>query len=154
MFEWAADIHWLVFATILAIGAAGYNISLRFVGEGTNQFSFSAFFSFCAICLISMFIAYGWLSGAEMLFTLKGAMIAMIAGIGFFIVDLAIINMFRAGAPISLSVALLRIGTAFSMTVIGLLVFSEILSPIKALGIVFACVGIYLLSQRPKPVIS
>ena len=144
MFDALLTIPWWVYCAILTFGSAGYGISMRFVGKTSHPsipcFIFTSISTVIAIILCTLYV----LSGHTLEFTNFGIVIAIISGTSLVGVDLSIIAMYNAGAPISLGMPLIRIGMALLTAVIGILFFAENITVLKTLGIIMGSVGIFL----------
>jgi drug/metabolite transporter (DMT)-like permease len=77
-----------------------------------------------------------------------GILAAIIVGITFSLVTLGLYVTFGAGAPISVASPLIRLTGLVLASIIGLTFLREPLTARYVLGVILACLGIYLIISR------
>lgn len=148
MFDVLMTLPWFIHWGFLVFGSAAFSIIMKFVPAHIHPAQFGMCF-----CSVGALIQLGILSlfllfGGHLILTQAGIVAAVISGIGFAIVDISIVYMYRKGAPIGLSMALTRIGAALIMAMIGVLFFAEQLDLMKIMGILSCCAALYCLSVK------
>lgn len=77
----------------------------------------------------------------------KGALCAIIAGVGVAGANIFLAHSYKVGGPASL-VAILQNGFSISVTIlIGMLVLGEVIRPLQAVGILCAFAGIVMIAR-------
>jgi len=79
---------------------------------------------------------------------MSGVPSAIGVGIAFSLVTVGLYATFGAGAPISLASPAIRLGGLLLASLIGLIVLREPFTWRYALGVLLACVGVYLIVTR------
>ena len=78
--------------------------------------------------------------------SVKGWFWAVLYGLAVALANVAVIFMYKSGAPMSIAVPLTRTAVMCLAVFVGLLFFAESLTAIKMLGIVFSIFGLVLMS--------
>ena len=150
MFDWMAQFHWSIFCTVIVLGSGGYGICLRFVRPEIEGSVFCCIFSGISTCLLGLSLTAYWLAGLAVTITPLSFGAALVIGLALIVADLGGVWIYRAGAPVSLGMPLVRSALAMTSACAGVLIFYEEMDWIKALGILCSSVSIYLLGQRSR----
>jgi multidrug transporter EmrE-like cation transporter len=142
-------MNWFELTIILAFVASALVLSLRHYGARINPFLLMFLVSGSASFL---FFAYNTLKGTPLLLSNDMVRLSFFAGFSVFVLDLCFIFMFRYGASVSLSMPIYRVISVILSACVGISLFKESLSPLKIMGIVVACIAIYLLNYKTKDV--
>jgi len=144
MHDFLMTLPWQLYCALLSFGAAIYGIAMRFVGGETHPSFFGMVFNgISSIILSVLFVLYA-LSGNPIELTWAAFLIAACGGIGLIGVDLSIIAMYKAGAPVSLGMPIIRVSVSLATAAIGILFFYEDLTTLKIIGIFLSSIGIFL----------
>ncbi len=140
-------MNWFELTLILSAVASSLILSLRHFGGRLNPFLLmlmvsaigaTSCYSYCLVNHVSLAISHNTL------------ILAFLAGFFVCMLDLAFIFMFRYGAVVSLSVPIYRVLSILVSASVGIAFFQEALSPLRMLGIVIACIAVYLLNCKTK----
>lgn len=137
---------WLLFTLIAIAGNVTYLSGLKLADGHINPFFFT--FLLSAVALIGhtgMLLFYRYVMGEQvnLFFDTKGALLAVMVGLGVVVIDFAIFFAFRHGSAINTHVAL-AVGTAISFAAVGVWLFGEMVTPTRALGIGLGLVSLVL----------
>lgn len=150
MFDLLDTIPWWVFCAVLTFGAAAYGICMRFVRPEIDGSLFSLAYTGISTALLGLCCLVYWMAGGSLTLTMPALATVVIMGPALVGVDLGIIRMYRAGAPVSLGMPFVRAALALVTSFLGIVYFHETLDMVKGLGILCASVGIFLLGQRRR----
>ncbi len=150
MFETLAQYPWWMFCTLLTCGAAGYGILMRYVPGDIDGSVFSALFTGVSSIVLGSICLIYFMAGGTFEYTSAGLTAATIMGLCLVVVDLGIIQMYRAGAPVSLGMPLVRSFLALATAVLGVMIFSETMTHVKIAGVVCVSIGIFLMGKKPR----
>lgn len=140
-------MHWLVFAAIACFGSLIFHGFLKFTGSGFGPHVAAFYIQGGAfVASIILLLAFGNIPSWEEQDHKKVAMLCF-AGAAIAVTNFCIFNMYRLGAPVSLASPIVQVGVALGTVFIGLLVFSETLSVIKASGVVLSVFAIFLMTR-------
>ncbi|MCB1782902.1 MAG: hypothetical protein KDI13_02810 [Alphaproteobacteria bacterium] len=142
---------WLAYAGLVVIGAVGIHIFGK-LGAGILDPFLAltiALGSAFAISLATL-TATGKLSPSSIqaqTFSPKGVLIAAAMGIAIAFAHGAILYMYRADAPLSLAVPIVRMGAAVIAVILGVLFFQERLSITHTIGIAMSIAAVILITR-------
>ena len=148
MFEYLVTVPWWVYCIMLTCGGAFFAIGMRFVDNGVNPSLFAALYTGIATVILFAFLVLLFINGEQIPYTGIAILVALFLGPVCVGVDLGVLAMYRAGAPVSLGMPLVRTLLALITALIGIVVFAEEMGFIKILGIVACSSGIFLMGQK------
>lgn len=137
-------IPWWGYCAFLVFGMSAYGIALRFVDEDIHPSLFAAGYTGVSSVLLLALVFVYVLSGSVIETTPFSLGAAVIGGLALVAVDRGIIAMYKAGAPVSLGMPIIRTVLALSTALIGVLFLHEEMDFMKAGGIALSSVGIFL----------
>jgi uncharacterized membrane protein len=143
--------YWWVLAMISGLGLATRNIMFK-VGSGHMDAALGSLVLSISMASVSIgYFLWNRLSSGEPFFSgamdAKGALYAMIAGVGVAGANIFLAHGYKAGGQASL-VAILQNGFSISVTiVVGMLVLGEVIRPLQGAGIACALVGMVLIAK-------
>lgn len=143
--------YWWVLALISGLGLATRNIMFK-VGSGHMDAALGALILSFSMATVSVgYFVWSRLSNHQAFFdgnmSVKGAICAIIAGIGVAGANIFLAQSYVAGGQASL-VAILQNGFSISVTIlVGMLVLGEVIRPMQAAGIVCAFIGIVMIAK-------
>jgi drug/metabolite transporter (DMT)-like permease len=138
---------WLLFVFLTILTWGSYNVLLKLAEPHISQ-SWALFLIGAVQVVVGAFFIWYQRSTDEALLTVKGATIAVIAGLVFAMGMIFFLYAFKFKAPASVAIALYTIGALLIGMISGPLVFHEVLSPRILTGIGFALVSIALLTLK------
>jgi drug/metabolite transporter (DMT)-like permease len=136
-------------ALIAIAGSIGYHFFLKQLGPDINPIV-SVIGLYLAVLIVTPVLFF--------LFPLEGGLLANMRQLNWIQVALALsvlgielgfLLMYRAGWQISTGNIVTGVATNIALIVIGLLMFSEKLTPVQALGVVLSLVGVVLIQYKP-----
>jgi transporter family protein len=138
---------WFWYAVIAAVLYGAHQIFTRMaaehIGEGLGGFVVEA----TAALSILSYLAFLWLANRwDQRSSLNGILYSVLTGICVGAGTIVFFLLFQKGGPLS-SVPAILAGGAAIMAVVGILFFREPLSWQRIVGIVFAVIGLFLLSK-------
>jgi len=143
--------YWWVLALISGLGLATRNIMFK-VGSGYMDAALGALILSFSMAIVSIgYFVWSRMANSQPFFTgdtsIKGALCAIIAGVGVAGANIFLAQSYVAGGQASL-VAILQNGFSISVTIlIGMLVLGEVIRPVQAAGIACAFVGIIMIAK-------
>ena len=143
--------YWWVLALISGLGLATRNIMFK-VGSGHMDAALGALILSISMAVVSIgYFIWARVSASEPLFSgqinSKGAICAVIAGVGVAGANIFLAHSYKAGGQASL-VAIMQNGFSISVTIlIGMLLLGEVIRPIQAVGIACAFLGIIMIAK-------
>jgi multidrug transporter EmrE-like cation transporter len=140
-------MSWFELTMILSCVASSLILSFRILTEKANPFIFMTGVS----TLASIgFFTYCQVAGISLVLSPAAILLAFLAGLSVCLLDFSFIFMFRCGAPVSLCIPIYRVLSIMISACVGIAFFNESLSPLRGLGILTACVAVYLLNCKTK----
>lgn len=137
-------MSWFIYAILLSISASTFVLSMRAVTPQTNPFLFMAAAGGLATLLLGIYCKFADISLALPMPIIG---VGLLAGLFVGLLDLGFLMMFRRGAPVSLAVPLVRISSILISALVGVTFYTEQLNSTKILGIILACLAVYLLTR-------
>lgn len=143
--------YWWVLALVSGLGLATRNIMFK-VGSGHMDAPLAALILSLSMAFVSIgYFLWSRLSTHTPLFgghmDVKGAVCAVIAGVGVAGANIFLAYSYKAGGQASL-VAVLQNGFSISVTIlIGMLLLGEVIRPLQAVGILCAFAGIVMIAR-------
>lgn len=144
-------MSWFELALIFSVTGTTLILSMRAITHETNPFLFMAIVTALASAL---FFGYCLISNTPYTLPNDALRLAALAGISVAVLDLAFIFMFRKAAPVSVAMPIFRVSGIMIAAMIGYTFFKEQISVLNAVGIVLACIAVYLLNSKPTKVES
>jgi drug/metabolite transporter (DMT)-like permease len=137
-------MDWFLYAVLLSFSASTFVLSMRAITPQTNPFLFMALAGGLATILLGVYCVFAGIS-----LSLPALIIGvgLLAGVFVGLLDLGFLMMFRRGAPVSLAVPLVRISSILISALVGVVFYTENLNATKMLGIILACLAVYLLTR-------
>lgn len=139
-------MNWLTYGVLAAFFYALFDIFLKLASTKMHSTLAGAVGNTVAAVFILFVLAYAWYNG-EKVFEYKqdGMVYAILAGVAIGFVTIFFIRMFALGAPITVGVPLVRVGTVIFASIIAILFFKEVLTIRYAIGFLLSLAGLYLL---------
>lgn len=91
---------------------------------------------------------YDRLRNGPMTIQPQAPLYALSVGIAFTLVTIALYATFRAGAPVSVASPLIRLGGLVVASIVGVLLWNEVITPRYVIGAVLSLAGIYLIVKN------
>jgi len=141
-------VNWIIYAIIAAIGLAAADMFLKLAA---GRISTSLGLLIYGSCTFSM--GLGWFlwqrfTGVVHHAQALGVLASFGVGASFCLVTAALYATFGAGAPISLASPFVRLGGLLVASIAGFMLWGEPVTLRYAIGMLLACVGIYLIITR------
>ncbi len=140
-------MNWFELTMILSCIASCLILSFRIFTANTNPFVFMAGVSGIACLVLTTYCA---MTGVSLVISPSVFMLTILTGLSVCLLDIAFIFMFRLGAPVSLAIPVYRVISILISALIGMSVFKDHMTPLRAVGILTACVAVYLLNCKTK----
>ena len=138
---------WILFVFLTVITWGSYNLLLKVATPYISP-SWALFFVGIAQVIIgTVYVAFQSATN-QIPLTVRGALIASVAGIFFALGTISFLYAFKFQAPASLAIALYTVGALLVGVVGGLLLFHEPISLRMVVGIGFAIASIVLLTWK------
>ena len=144
-------MNWFEFTLLFAVTGSSLVLALRAITSDTNPFVFMTIVTMFATILMTVYCTF---KGTSLQLPGKTIGLACLAGCSVALLDMGFIFMFRKGAPVSVAMPIFRVVGLMIAAVIGYGFFKEQITPLKLIGILLACVAVYLLSSKPSEVVS
>ena len=137
-------MDWFIYAVLMSFSASTFVLAMRAITPQTNPFLFMAMAGSLATILVAIYCY-----GADVSLALPQPIIGvgLLAGVFVGLLDLGFLMMFRRGAPVSFAVPLVRISSILISALVGVVFYAENLNATKILGIILACLAVYLLTR-------
>lgn len=148
MFEYLMSLPWWLYCILVTLGGAFFGIAMRYADKDIEPSVFAAVYSGFATLILLVFLMVMIGMGEPIKYTQTALIVAVCLGPVFVLVDRGVIAMYRAGAPVSLAMPLIRTLLALITALIGIVVFAEDMDILKALGIIACSSGIFLMGQK------
>ena len=141
-------LPWPLYAAFVALFATGVHFFAR-LAKGTIDPTVAVSYSMFFALVVSLFFLPAAKDEVIKSFTeTKGIILYALVGTSIAFAQLGIYWMFQAGAPISIATPLVRFAPAVFAVLIGVLFFHEVLKIHHVIGLLFAALGFYLMTQR------
>ena len=137
---------WLLSSVVAIIGNLTYLVGLKLADGYINPFLLTFLFSLVALTgHAAMLLFYHFVLREEVTlqYDSRGALLAVVIGLGVVIIDFAIFFAFRHGSAINTHL-LLAVGTAIGFSAIAALCFGETITLTRATGIVLGLISLVL----------
>lgn len=140
-------MHWLFFTGIVIFGAAGIHIFSK-MGKGYLDPNVSLVYATGAAFLVSLaflpFAADGAVKGS---FGNKGIVLSCLVGACITIAHFGIFYMYKAGAPITIAMPLVRFAPVALAVIAGFFMFGETLKMQHICGLALALLAVVFLTR-------
>ncbi|MCF8495366.1 MAG: EamA family transporter [Alphaproteobacteria bacterium] len=138
---------WIPSAIIVILGGIGIHIFSRFTKDFPDPYLGGLVAHGVAFIVVAgLFLLFsGFETSAQI--TRKDWLYVILTGICIGIANLFVIVMYKQGAPVSTALPLTRVSVIVGGGILGLFLFSEVLSFYKAAGMLLSILSIYLLMK-------
>lgn len=137
---------WLLFSVVAIVGNLTYLVGLKLADGRINPFFFTFLLSLVALSGHSVMLGiYRFILREHVAATYdtKGALLALMVGLGVVMIDFAVFFAFRFGSAINTHL-FLAIGTTAGFAMISALWFGEALSVTRSIGIALGLISLVL----------
>lgn len=142
-------MHWLVYAVIAMIGTTAFNVFLKSSEGQISPLAGTFLLQLSALVMAGvMFFFHSAQADTELVWSTKGIVYSVLAGLVIMLVNFAIFSMYHHGAPLSLAVPLARTGMIVLTVFCGFVIFREPVNLEKLIGIALCLSGVYLLARN------
>lgn len=138
-------LQWAFFTIATIIAYIGLDYFIKQASGKIDDFLGGAIINFFALLPPLLIYLYLKLTNKDILITSEGVRSSMLAGLFIGIGTITFIKMFSTGVNLSLGSPIVRIGTIIGVTLIGVLVLKETLSPRQLAGLILSIVGLGLI---------
>ena len=140
--------NWIPYAFVTIFALATADIAVKFAaGKISNSLGMLIYGS-CVFLISLSWVIYQYSNGVQFHAERQGVIAAFVVGISFCTVTFGLYFTFEAGARISLSSPMIRVGGLVLASLFGLLAFRETLNLQYSIGVLLALVGVALLITR------
>ena len=139
---------WIVYASIAAFSMSAAD---AFVKLAANRISSSLgllIYGSCTFLTGVGWTLWNYTHGVPQYARPLGFLCALGVGVAFSSVTVCLYRTFEANAPISVAMPLIRLSGLFLVVLLGLVILREPLSLRYVIGIILACIGLYLVVTR------
>ena len=140
--------NWIVIAIGTIMFLAGADVFVKLASGKLSNSLGVLIFGTCTFLVGLTWVLWQRYQGIPQFIEPRGALAAVGVGIFFSFVTLGLYLTFSAGAPISLASPFIRLGGLLLASVIGLVLWQEPLNGRYVLGMLLACIGVYLIITR------
>lgn len=138
---------WIVYATVAAVALAAADVFVKMAaGRVPNSLGTLLYGAVAFGVGLSWFLVDRTRS-AERVST-AGFVYALLVGVAFSTVLVALYGAFRAGAPLSVTSPLVRLSGLVVASLCGVLIWNEPVTPRYLLGVALATAGVYLIVTK------
>ena len=140
---------WLLFSSLSVIGSLFYNLGVRFGTQNANAFKFTVVLSLAALIVQTInFIVAKFIFKIDMggSMSSKDITFAVLAGLGAGMIDLSFFLANRYGSLAQTQI-FWTVGSMVLLTIVSAIFFKDIITPIRALGILFGIGSVVLISR-------
>ncbi|HOO82072.1 MAG TPA: EamA family transporter [Alphaproteobacteria bacterium] len=140
-------MHWLVYALVVIAGGLGIHSFSKLAKSYIDPvYTFLlAGGVFFTISILTFLIMGGREHIAQT--PTKGIILALCTGVAMTAANFGVFLMYKAGAPMSVAMPLTRTSTAILAVLFGVFFFAEKLTLVNMTGVVFAVIGIVLITR-------
>lgn len=141
-------MRWILFASGSAVALAGADVCIKLAaGKLSNSVGLLLYGS-CTFLTGLSWVLWQRVNGVVLRAEAWGVVAALGVGVCFSAVTVGLYLTFTAAAPISVASPMIRLGGLLLASMVGLVLFGEIFTWRYAVGVILACVGIYLMITR------
>lgn len=139
---------WFVYSTVAAVALAAADVFVKMAaGKVPNSLGTLLYGAVAFGAGLSWFLADRARGSVERVST-AGLVYALLVGVAFSTVLVALYGAFRAGAPLSVTSPLVRLSGLVVASLCGVLIWNEPVTPRYLLGVGLAVAGIYFIVTR------
>ena len=139
---------WIIYASIAAISMAAADSCVKLAANRISTGLGLLLYGSCTFLTGLGWVLWDYSHGVPQHARPSGFLCALGVGVAFSSVTICLYRTFEASAPISVALPLIRLSGLFLAILLGLIVLQEPLSLRYMIGMVLACIGLYLVVAR------
>ena len=139
---------WIIYASIAALSMAAADSCVKLAANRISTGLGLLLYGSCTFLTGVGWVLWDYFQGVPQHARPSGFLCAIGVGVAFSSVTVCLYKTFEAGAPVSVALPLIRLSGLFLVILLGLIILREPLSPRYIIGMVLACMGLYLVVTR------